>query len=450
MLRVFRCGPAGCVAPGQRLMRDAAAWLCLVVSPGIRDERWEGPLSVTRELPRLLAGDAVVFLLGPADREAGLASLGPLYRLLAGTRRGFAALVSRREPPLEDYRDDGPVGSFACSARLLREYVAELRRPYRLCYLVLQGLLASRLPFERVMVRQIPLEEGTEVSYHSYHSYQRAATRAQVAVLLPHRGPAALLGAALRSVMHVRGRPHVLVGLDTGAIAPYRRLAARYPEVEFFVSEPAPVGPYAIRHALAERARERLLLFQDSDDISCWERIAILEQALRETGCAMVGSHELRLDEIWRCVRAIRFPLDVSAALRARPHHPMLLPTTLLRRDGYFATGGFSTDRAFAYDTQFVFRASFLLGLRNVDEFLYIRRRRRDSLTTAPETGLGTPVRVELLANWTRDFLAVKAGRLALERSSLWASPRPGPYRLFPLDAAARSSPRGGSRGRGG
>jgi hypothetical protein len=164
---------------------------------------------------------------------------------------------------------------------------------------------------------------------------------------------------------------------------------------------------------------------------------------MQRTGAALVGSHELRLDELRGRVTATRFPLDVDAALRVRPHHPMLFPSTLIRRDGYFAIGGLSTDRAFAYDTQFVFRASFGLRLANVDEFLYIRRRRAGSLTTTPATALGTPIRVELLASWVRDFHAIKANRLTVGRSSLRVLRRREPFRLVALDPLARAARRG-------
>ena len=431
-------------------LAPAAAWLCVIISPG--DERrrqrageGRGGRLVRRpdEIIALLDDDALAIVLDPGDRRAGLASLGALVDELSAGGEGFVALVARRAPPAHDYRFDGPVTSFACSARVLRAHAAALRCPETLCFRALHGVMAGRPAVERLLVRQIPLRPEPGAPSLDQDTARRRARggrpASDVAVLLPHRGSPALLAAALRSLAHAARGAHVLVGIDSRGTAAYRSLMARHPAVEFFHSEPAPLGPYAIRHALALRTRAPLLVFHDSDDVSCWDRIAGLWQAMHLTGAALVGSHELRVDEIRGRVTATRFPLDVDAALRVRHHHPLLFPSTLIGRDSYFAVGGLSTDRAFAYDTQFVFRASFALRIANVDEFLYIRRRREGSLTTAPATALGTPVRVELLASWMRDFAAVEAGRMSIERSSLRVMPRGEPYRLVPVAAGRRA-----------
>jgi hypothetical protein len=388
------------------------------------------------EIAALLDDDALAIVLSPVDRGAGLASLAALVDELPPGVDGFIALVARRAPPAYDFRFDGPVTSFACSARVLRAHAAALRSPETLCFRALHGVMAGRPAVERVLVRQIPLARAPIAPRRA----QGGRPASDVAVLVPHRGSPALLAAALRSMARVAGGARVLVGIDSRGTAGYRSLMSRYPAVEFFQSEPAPLGPYAIRHALALRARAPHLMFHDSDDVSCWDRIAGLHQTMHRTGAALVGSHELRVDEIRQRVTTTRFPLDVDAALRVRPHHPMLFPSTVIRRDSYFAVGGLSTDRTFAYDTQFVFRASFALRLANVDEFLYIRRLREGSLTTAPATALGTPVRVELLTSWMRDFRAVKAGQMAIDRSALRVMPRGEPYRLVPLATGRRAA----------
>ncbi len=376
--------------------------------------------------------DAVVVVLSPVDRRAGLASLPAVLDELEAGTTGFVALVARRPPPALDFRFDERVTSFACSASVLRAHVAEVRAPHTLCFRVLHGVMAGTPAVARLVVRQIPF--ATPARRVAPPPRPRS-----VAVLLPHRGPPALLASALHALACVTGQPRILVGLDGGGRAAYRALHARHPDVEMFHGEPAPVGPYAIRHALAARTRAPHLLFHDSDDVSCADRIVRLHEAMQDA--ALVGSHELRVDELRHRVIAIRFPLDVSAALRVRPHHPMLFPSTMIRRDGYRAIGGLSTDRAFAYDTQFVFRASFALRLANVDDFLYIRRLRAGSLTTTPATALGTPIRVALLASWVRDFHRIQAGELTLARSSLRVTARRGPLRLVPLAPPRRAPP---------
>lgn len=418
-----------------------AAWLCIVVSSRpSRSAAW-GSARLRRpdDIVALLDDDddALAVVLAPEDRRAGLESLAALVEQIPAPAGSFVALVARRAPPRHDYRFDGPVASFACGARVLSAHAAALHRPETLCFQVLRGAIDGRSTVECLLARQIPLRRRAAAPLRA------PATRhaGSVAVLLPHRGSPALLAAALRSIACGDIGTKVLVGIDGRGTAAYRSLMSRYPAVEFFQSEPAPVGPYAIRHALALRARASHLLFHDSDDVSCRDRVDRLDQAMRRTRASLVGSHELRIDEICECVTAVRFPLDVNAALRVNPHHPMLFPSTLMRRDSYFEVGGLSTDRTFAYDTQFVFRCSFDLRIANVDDFLYIRRRREGSLTTAPATALGTPVRVELLTSWMRDFRAVKAGRMAIDQSSLRVMPRREPYRLASL-ATGRASHR--------
>jgi hypothetical protein len=189
-----------------------------------------------------------------------------------------------------------------------------------------------------------------------------------------------------------------------------------------------------IRQALARRSPERFLVFHDSDDVSTRDRFHWLHAASAAMGPQMVGSHELRYDEDDREVRVNRFPLDVNAALAVEAKHPLLHPTSLVDTEGYHRAGGFSTDCVFGNDTQFLLRAHFLMPLRNVDRFLYVRRDHPQSLTNAPETGMANPLRVARNAAWRADFEEVKAGRLALEASSLRAVDGERPVTLRPLD----------------
>ncbi|HEY0193994.1 MAG TPA: hypothetical protein VGC42_22910 [Kofleriaceae bacterium] len=394
------------------------AWLCLMIG-GEGEGEGEG---IDRADPFAIRDGERAVVLGPEDRAAGLASLPAIVDELA--RPGVIVLVRRRRPPARDFRFDGFVTSFACSAGVLRANAAALSVPELLCYAVLQGAVDGRTPVDQLLVRQIPLRAPV--------SRGRAAP---TSVIVPHRGDPGLLDAALASLARVQGA-RVKVGVDGRGRAVLRRLAARHPEVKLYRAEPSPIGPFAIRHALLRHDRARRFLLQDSDDASCSDRLAVLQAAMQETGADIIGSHELRLDERRARVSATRFPLDVSAALRGHPRqHPMMLASALFRRAAYVATGGFSTDRRFAYDTQLVLRASFLVRLANADEFLYVRRAREGSLTTAPATALGNRIRTEMLAAWTRDFRAVQRGTISLAASSLRVMPRPAPYRVLPLDS---------------
>jgi hypothetical protein len=115
------------------------------------------------------------------------------------------------------------------------------------------------------------------------------------------------------------------------------------------------------------------------------------------------------------------------------PNHALLHGTLMARRNAFFECGGLSTHLPIANDTQFLLRAYFSMKVRNVDEFLYIRRRHPASLTNAPETVYDNPLRRRLNALWTADFEAIKRGEMKLEESSLWPVRRSEPYRLETL-----------------
>jgi len=165
--------------------------------------------------------------------------------------------------------------------------------------------------------------------------------------------------------------------------------------------------------------------------------------AIREDGVDMVGSHELRLDDRERQVMGWRFPEDINAALQHSRDdvHVFLYPTTAIRVAALRAVGGFSTVRRFAADVQFLLRAHFSLRCRNLDDFLYLRRKRPGSLTTSPGTGYGELPRMLVETRWQRDFVRVRAGELSLTDSSLMPEHHPAlaGIRLEELSAAPRA-----------
>ncbi len=194
-----------------------------------------------------------------------------------------------------------------------------------------------------------------------------------------------------------------------------------------------------IRQELANRSLEPALVWQDSDDLPTTDRFAALWAEMQSTGCQMVGSQELRLDELAERVEAWRYPLDVSAAFARRTGDPILPATTMVLRSAFHRAGGLSTDQRIGNDTQFLLRASFSMNIRNADAFLYIRRRHPESLTESPETGRRSPLRSQLGQAWSADFEAVQQGTLSLEQSSLrpMAGARDYCFERFPAVATA-------------
>src|SRR5205807_254109 len=96
-------------------------------------------------------------------------------------------------------------------------------------------------------------------------------------VVVPHRGPRRDLEVALAMLSRTAGpADRVRVGLDLEDPAEYLELVAAHPGVELYVPERPPVGPDSIRQALIEMGTERLIAFQDSDDLPCRDRLAAL------------------------------------------------------------------------------------------------------------------------------------------------------------------------------
>jgi hypothetical protein len=349
-------------------------------------------------------------------------SLATLWAEIPDHKTAFVALVPRGVAPIVDPSYCDPITSFFCSAEVFARFAALGIDCWAqtLCFAVLRAIARRDIEVDCLLVRQVPLLRR--------HVYGREAPAK--ALLIPHRGEAAHLRAALAFAgKTAENSLKIRVGLDVEDGGEYAAFPAEYPGVEFVKFSPAPVGPYVIRQELAENSAEPLLTLQDSDDLSCYDRFVMLSDALAETGCDIVGSHELCLDEIRAVVQPVRFPLDGTAALAICANHALLHGALMTYRRVFFDLGGLSTDLIIANDTQFLLRAHFNSSIRNVDEFLYIRRRHAASLTNTPETIFDSPLRRRLSSVWTRDFDAIKRGELKIEDSSLRPVRRLEPWR---------------------
>ena len=219
-----------------------------------------------------------------------------------------------------------------------------------------------------------------------------------------------------------------------------------FPAVEFYCVEGAPVGPYVIRQSLIDRSNEHLLVFHDSDDISCFDRIARQAAEIRKekwrwwarTNCAWMSLPGPSRFTGFLSMPLPPWPFPDRRNENDRANEPLLHPTLTMVRSGFVQAGGFSTNRKIANDTQFMLRAYFSLRMRNVDSFLYIRRRHSAALTVAKETALGTPLRHFLGTTWGADFEAVKSGKARLEETSLWPRLNPLPPPPHPHLAVRR------------
>ncbi len=364
-----------------------------------------------RSLAELASDSEAVLVIDEAAGEGIQESLAALWEEVPPGESAFIVLVPRRPAPRVDPHYGDPTSSFFCTSDVFSRFLDLGIDCWArtLCFAVLRAIADGAIEVDRLLVVQTPLPEP--------RVYPAAPRKT---VIVPHRGKEDYLRATLRYIRKSIGASSIVrVGLDVEDPTPYVSWANEFPDVEFYHFDPAPVGPYVIRQELAERSSEPFLALQDSDDLSCHNRFTGLGDALAKTGCGIVGSHELCLDEIRSLVQPVRFPLDPSAALQLCPNHALLHATLLTARSTFFDVGGLSTHLKIANDTQFLLRAYFGTTIRNVDEFLYVRRRHATSLTNAPETIYDNPLRRSLNSEWTGDFNAIKRGEMTLEKSSL-------------------------------
>jgi hypothetical protein len=364
-----------------------------------------------------------VFVVGPDVEPLLEASLDALLGTMEGARRPALILLPWMAPPEWAMRFDGQVRSFVCGRATFRSLAARAAEcPVEgLCFALLDGIMNQHLAVDRLAVRQLP-----------FGMTGQEACPTKASLIMAHRGRRLHLSTALRYISRaVRPGVRTRIGLDEDDPTAYASIAAHYPEAQFFRLVPAGAGPYVVRQELARRSKEPLLVFHDSDDISCYDRFIAQEEELRGAGCDLVGCHEMRVDEMEKEVTAIRFPLDVTASLNAHGGHRLWHPTTMVKRDAFWSSGGFSTDRKIANDTQFLLRAHFGMKIRNLDGFVYLRRKHRSALTVAPATALDQPIRQQLSKVWLRDFEAVKRGEMRIEESSLWPVAGTRRHRLY-------------------
>lgn len=346
----------------------------------------------------------------------------------------FSFLIAPKAPPKFSARSDPPITSFACSAGVWNTLVSEegLGRPTSGLYSLFSLLLAIRpntalLAFQLDRVIEVP----------------RAAelTPGAIDVVMAHRGDSRLLGQSLRSLHQSPSGciTRIAVGLDERLSSEVEKYMLEFRSVRFYQSSTLGMGPYLIRNELCKVATGDAICFHDSDDLSCWNRVSELFGELKRHGPGMVGSHEVRIDDITQSIYPVRYPLNVEAALAEGPAYVQLHPASMISRHEFLASGGFSTEAPFSMDRHFLYRSYFLFRSWNIDSFLYVRRRHHRSLTNMAETSLESLRRLRLRDSWTRDFHRVRFGEVSLDSSSLAIADGDSPdYSLRELNQSAR------------
>ncbi|WP_158799931.1 glycosyltransferase family A protein [Pedobacter sp. L105] len=334
-----------------------------------------------------------------------------LESIYALNEHTFVVLTTRKDPPLFSESADEFIHSFSSSfihfKNIADKYGRDKFLQNDLLFELLNQIFKGNSDFKNILVKQIPIQSS------------HALTMNNCDVIIPHRGKDAFLKNTLfflNQLKHI----HVYVGIDQPLSQEIVKLKDEYSGFSFYKFNPDPVGPYIIRNNLIDRSSNHLIFYQDSDDVPCADRFERIAAYMDSTGCQLCGSHELRLDYLERTVRAHRFPTNVISALQKVGGHPLFHPTSAITREAFYLCGKLSEERTFGNDTKFLLHSFFVLdNIRNIDDFLYIRRRHAESLTTFPDTMIGSPAREQLLYDWIGDFELVKSGLLELENSSL-------------------------------
>jgi hypothetical protein len=219
---------------------------------------------------------------------------------------------------------------------------------------------------------------------------------ATVLALVPHYRCETWLRRCLRSLVTQTRLPEGIVVIDDGSGNPPVTIVEEFPSVTL-LRAPHQVGPYRLIQQVIDDTNYDAYLFQDADDWSTSDRLSNLLHAAEVSGAELVGTQELRVFEEESKLNPVVYPLDVNAALAEKPGHPLLHPSSLVARDLVQRLGGFATGLRFGGDTEFLLRAALVARIVNIPDYCYFRRKRVGSLTTAPDTGLDSPVRIELL-----------------------------------------------------
>ncbi|WP_069789361.1 glycosyltransferase family 2 protein [Cyanobacterium sp. IPPAS B-1200] len=227
-------------------------------------------------------------------------------------------------------------------------------------------------------------------------NYQDNILPKKIMAIIPHHNCNQWLDYCLFSLINQSYKLTDIVVIDDKSTDVPINICSNYPEVTLLKSNKK-VGPYQIIQSVINDSNYDYYLFQDADDWSMVDRLRISIELMDKMGADMVGTQEYRVDDINHIVNPVAYPLNVNGALQEKPGHPLLHPTSLIKRSAFLRVNGFANALLYGADTEFLLRSHFHLKIYNSPEFGYFRRKRNNSLTTSPITGLGTPHREKLL-----------------------------------------------------
>jgi len=292
----------------------------------------------------------------------------------------------------------------------------EIAREYFDAERVLGDLLAGCGVTQRTRKRA-PAPRATASAPTERH---RLGPHSSVLAVIPHYRCEEWLDDCLASLVTQTRPLDGIVVIDDASDDPPLGIVQRYPAVTLLHAV-RNVGPYRLVQQVIEETDYDAYLFQDADDWSAPERLDLLLRGAERCGAELIGTQEIRVFCDEPEVVPIPWPLDVHAQFEEKPTaFPLLHPTSLVSRDLVVTLGGFASGLRFSGDAEFLRRARFVSHVANIPEYVYYRRIREGSLTTAPATNLQSPERkrvMEMLWERARQNaeLASGGGRPELE-----------------------------------
>ncbi len=322
-------------------------------------------------------------------------------------------LIEPKSPPENGVREDNAVTDFA------------FREDYLMSTRTDDSIKDLKLLCHRVALKAIKHTMGGRILARTFDDLsvcKLGEDRSNhFTTAIPHQGDIGFLEDCLRHIGKSECKPqNTWVYFDEALDHGHIQISNSHKYPLYRKIRPSNLGPYIARNHCVQNSTTEYICFQDSDDVPTFERfIEIYNFVAGNSDIDMAGCHELRVDDLEEQVTAIRFPIDVSKALTKIASHPLFHPTSFAKCSSIKNAGLFSTARRFGSDSQFLLRAHFSMRIKNIDKFLYIRRKREGSLTTSPEIKLGSEERTRLILMWKADFERVKSEDMELKRSSL-------------------------------
>ncbi|AFZ46293.1 glycosyl transferase family 2 [Cyanobacterium stanieri PCC 7202] len=271
---------------------------------------------------------------------------------------------------------------------LLKKILAEDGEILKDNYVLLHFLISKKVVAQ---TKLIPLKKRDKFIVKKKDSLSK-----KVLAIIPHYECNQWLDYCLFSLVNQSVKLTDIVVIDDQSSKIPKNICANYPQVTLLKSKHK-VGPYQIFQSVINDSNYDYYLFQDADDWSMGDRLGISIELMDKMEADMVGMQEYRVDEINHTLTPVVYPLNVNEALRQKPGHALLHPTSLIKRSAFLQVNGFANGLLYGADTEFLLRSHFHLKIYNSSEFGYFRRKRNNSLTTSPTTGLGTPHREKLL-----------------------------------------------------